>query len=249
MYAKLIAPFALLAGLVLAGSALAGGPMPGQPSGWPPWQIPGWSGYREPHWGKQPPAVITAPPVKYQLVVTAVPREAATVAADRVALMGHVPEDALVWIEGAPTTSTGEERNYVSPPLEAGRGYHYTVRVAWVEDGQWVAKDASIAVNPGEAHCFFLQKAATAADQEADIRANLAKLTPDDRQLAEAQKFCAVENDSRLGSVGVPLKVMVKDEPVFVCCKSCVKAAQADPDKTLATVRELKAKAAEPPPK
>jgi uncharacterized protein (TIGR03000 family) len=249
MYAKLIVPFAVLAALVLAGSALAGGPMPGQPSGWPPWQIPGWQGYREPHWGKQPPAVVTAPPVKYQLVVTVVPREAATVDADRVALMGHVPEDAVVWIQGAPTTSTGEERYYISPPLEAGQEYHYLVRVAWVEDGQWVAKDAKIAVKAGEEHCFFLQKAATVAEKEAAIQANLAKLTPEDRKLAEAQKFCVVESDTRLGAVGVPVKVMVKDEPVFVCCKNCVKEAQADPDKTLAKVKELKAKAAEPPPK
>jgi hypothetical protein len=88
--------------------------------------------------------------------------------------------------------------------------------------------------------------AAAAADDEAKIKANLAKLSDDDRKLAEAQKWCAVETDDRLGSMGVPVKVMVKDQPVFLCCKGCVDKAKADPDKTLATVKELKAKAAKP---
>jgi hypothetical protein len=35
---------------------------------------------------------------------------------------------------------------------------------------------------------------------------------------------------------------MVKDQPVFLCCKGCRRKALADPDKTLAKVAELKAK-------
>ena len=42
--------------------------------------------------------------------------------------------------------------------------------------------------------------------------------------------------------MGVPVKVEVKGEPVFVCCKSCKKEAEANPDKTLAKVKELRAK-------
>jgi hypothetical protein len=85
-----------------------------------------------------------------------------------------------------------------------------------------------------------------AADQneEAEIKANLAKLPAKDRKLAEDQKFCAVEEDSRLGAMGVPVKVTIKDQPVFLCCKGCTKQAQKDPDKTLDKVKELKAKAA-----
>lgn len=84
---------------------------------------------------------------------------------------------------------------------------------------------------------------ATSADQpdkEADIRASLAELSPEDRQLAEAQKFCVVQADSRLGSMGKPVKLTIKDSVVFVCCKSCVRKAEADPDKTLARLAELK---------
>jgi hypothetical protein len=85
---------------------------------------------------------------------------------------------------------------------------------------------------------------AEAGGDEGTIRANLAKLNPEDRALAEAQKFCAVQNGNRLGSMDVPVKVMIKGQPVFLCCESCEKKALADPDKTLAKVEELKAKAA-----
>jgi hypothetical protein len=80
-------------------------------------------------------------------------------------------------------------------------------------------------------------------EAEAEIKANLAKLSPEDRKLAEAQKYCAVEDDNRLGEMGVPIKLTIKDQPVFLCCKGCKKDAEKDPDKTLAKVKELKAKA------
>jgi hypothetical protein len=88
-----------------------------------------------------------------------------------------------------------------------------------------------------------------AQDKEDKIKANLAKLSPEERKIAEAQRWCAIEEENRLGAMGKPIKVMVKDEVVFVCCKGCVKAAQKDPDKTLEKVKELKAKAAQSPEK
>jgi uncharacterized protein (TIGR03000 family) len=250
MHEKPRALVALLAGLLFAGSAIAGRPGPGEPSDWPPpWMKPAYHGYVEPANPPLPaPASITAAPAKYTLAERAVPGAMPAAGADRVALMGHLPPDALVWIEGAPTTSTGDERHYISPPLEAGKEYHYSIRVGWAEDGKWVAKDMRIAVKPGDEHCFFLKEAAPAVD-EAKIKANLAKLGDEDRKLAETQKFCAVEGDTRLGEVGVPVKIMVKDQAVFLCCKMCDKEAMADPDKTLAKVKELKAKNAEPPAK
>jgi hypothetical protein len=75
--------------------------------------------------------------------------------------------------------------------------------------------------------------------QEAAIQANLAKLKPEDRKLAEAQKFCAIQTKNRLGSMGTPIKITIKDKPVFLCCNMCVAKAQANPDKTLAAVASL----------
>lgn len=77
-------------------------------------------------------------------------------------------------------------------------------------------------------------------DKDAKIKAALDKLDPADRKLAEEQKYCAVETENRLGEMGKPIKVMIKDQPVFLCCKSCETTAQKDPEKTLATVKKLK---------
>jgi hypothetical protein len=73
----------------------------------------------------------------------------------------------------------------------------------------------------------------------------MAALAEDDRELAEAQGFCPIMVKSRLGAMGTPIKVMVNDQPVFVCCSGCSKKAVANPEKTLAVVAELKTKVAE----
>ncbi len=75
-----------------------------------------------------------------------------------------------------------------------------------------------------------------------DIADERAKLNPDDRALVEAQEWCVVMTDERLGSMGPPIKVMIKDQPVFLCCKGCKKKAEADPEKALAKLEELKVK-------
>jgi hypothetical protein len=86
-------------------------------------------------------------------------------------------------------------------------------------------------------------KAPSTSADDATIQTNLAKLTPEDRKLAEAQQWCAVQEENQLGEMAVPYKVMVKGQPVFLCCKGCKNEAQAEPDKTLAKVAELKTKA------
>jgi len=81
-------------------------------------------------------------------------------------------------------------------------------------------------------------------DKEAKIKAGLDQLDPEDRQLAEEQKYCAVETENRLGSMGKPVKVMLNEETVFVCCKHCEETARKNPDKTLARAEEFKIKSA-----
>lgn len=72
---------------------------------------------------------------------------------------------------------------------------------------------------------------------------NLAKLSPEDRKLAEEQKTCPIAGGP-LGSkdMGVPIKIMLNDQPVFLCCASCERKAKADPEKTLKDVAAAKAK-------
>ena len=69
-------------------------------------------------------------------------------------------------------------------------------------------------------------------EQSADVAANLAKLPEGEREAAEKQRVCPV-SDEPLGSMGVPIKVDVKGQSVFICCDGCREDLLADPDKYL----------------
>ena len=73
----------------------------------------------------------------------------------------------------------------------------------------------------------------------AKIAAAMEKLSAEDRKLAEAQVYCAIDWDSPLGTMGPIYKVMAKGQPVFVCCKGCDSEARAHPDDALAQLQKL----------
>jgi hypothetical protein len=79
-------------------------------------------------------------------------------------------------------------------------------------------------------------------EADAEIQEERAKLSEEDRALVEAQEWCVIPSDERLGSMGPPVKLTIKGKPVFICCKGCKSKAEKDPDQTLAKVEELKAK-------
>jgi len=75
--------------------------------------------------------------------------------------------------------------------------------------------------------------AETAADPAID--AELAKLSAEDQAVARKQKMCPV-SDHPLGSMGVPIKVAVKGQDVFICCEGCKGELEKDPDAYLAKI-------------
>ncbi len=75
---------------------------------------------------------------------------------------------------------------------------------------------------------------------DSEIAKALANLNSDDRNLADAQKFCAVMTDNLLGSMGTPVKVDVNGETVFLCCDGCKGKALREADETLTNVAKLK---------
>jgi membrane fusion protein, copper/silver efflux system len=114
--------------------------------------------------------------------------------------------------------------------------------------------DAETRLNPGAGSTYFgasggpqegkrggTVRPSQGEDSDAKVLASLARLGAADRALAEAQEFCAVLENSRLGSMGVPVKLLVKGQPVFVCCRSCVKEAQDNAERTLRRVAGRKA--------
>jgi len=63
--------------------------------------------------------------------------------------------------------------------------------------------------------------------------AGIKKLPEADQKLALEQKICPITNE-HLGSMEEPVKVVLNDKTVFLCCDGCVKKAKADPTATLA---------------
>jgi len=74
----------------------------------------------------------------------------------------------------------------------------------------------------------------------AKVSAALAKMPAQERAAAEAQKYCAVANKNFLGSMGAPIKLEVSGKPVYLCCKGCLKKANADPAGVLAKAEALR---------
>lgn len=68
---------------------------------------------------------------------------------------------------------------------------------------------------------------------DAKLTEALAKLSPEDRALAEKQKVCPVSGEP-LGAMGTPKKVEVKGQAVFICCEGCEEKLKANPDEYLA---------------
>ena len=71
----------------------------------------------------------------------------------------------------------------------------------------------------------------------AEIEEALAKLSSEDRVLAEKQKICPVTEDP-LGAMGMPIKLDVSGNTVFICCDHCEEKLRADPEKYLGKMRK-----------
>lgn len=59
-------------------------------------------------------------------------------------------------------------------------------------------------------------------------RVVVAALTQADRPGVDRQQVCPVTGAS-LGSMGTPVKVLLNDEPLFLCCKGCVAKVEQNP--------------------
>jgi Cu(I)/Ag(I) efflux system membrane fusion protein len=74
---------------------------------------------------------------------------------------------------------------------------------------------------------------------EAEIQANLAKLSMESRAEIEKQRFCPISGN-RLGAMGPPIQLTIDNETVWLCCEGCKEDALKDPKATLTKVNESK---------
>jgi uncharacterized protein (TIGR03000 family) len=61
-----------------------------------------------------------------------------------------LPADAKLLIDNEPTSTTGTSRVFVSPTLNPGREYHYTLKAEIVKNGKSVKVEKVIAVRAGQ---------------------------------------------------------------------------------------------------
>ncbi|MHB9075964.1 MAG: efflux RND transporter periplasmic adaptor subunit [Pirellulaceae bacterium] len=73
--------------------------------------------------------------------------------------------------------------------------------------------------------------AAIAAPTDDDLR-NIEQLPAADRPLALKQGICPVTG-AALGSMGVPIRITLRGQTVFLCCKGCLGKAKRSPDEML----------------
>ena len=74
-------------------------------------------------------------------------------------------------------------------------------------------------------------RVAAAAPEPDDLK-NIEQLPEADRPLALKQRICPVTG-APLGSMGVPVKILLRGQTVFLCCKACVGKAKRSPEEML----------------
>ena len=61
-----------------------------------------------------------------------------------------LPADATLTIDGQPTRSTSADRAFVTPPLEAGKDFYYTLRAGFARRGETLIVERRVAVRAGQ---------------------------------------------------------------------------------------------------
>jgi RND family efflux transporter MFP subunit len=165
----------------------------------------------------------------------------------------------IVYREATPGVFEGVEVK-IGPRMVGPDGVLFYPVVSGLAQGDRVVTsgsflvDAETRLNPAAGSIYFggsggsqarassttTVRPSTPEDPDAKIEASLSALSPEDRKLAEAQRFCPVLPKNRLGVMGPPVKLMIDDQPVFICCEGCRASALEKPQETLTKVQELK---------
>jgi uncharacterized protein (TIGR03000 family) len=98
-------------------------------------------------------SLVRAPRLLLAVLAAAVPlaaRADGPAPPDRAQLRVRLPADAVLTIGASATRQAGGERLFVSPPLETGKRYSYTLTAEWKENGQTRTEVREVPVRAGE---------------------------------------------------------------------------------------------------
>jgi uncharacterized protein (TIGR03000 family) len=135
-----------------------GGPRYGSSAAILPWNQAGFKEYDE-----SPVRIPDSPPLsaaeKYSLEVTSLPQAPAAGATERATLIVHLPERAMLWVDGRRSALQEPTSYFQSPVLTPSEKYYYTARVAWSEAGRRVSQVRKVLVEAGLVQAIYLRPA------------------------------------------------------------------------------------------
>jgi uncharacterized protein (TIGR03000 family) len=123
-----------------------------------PWNQAGFEEYRP--FPETNPEPSPAAPRKYALEATPLLGASLTGEPQTAMLIVHLPEHAMLWVEGTWIPRNGQTSYFTSPALNPGKKYTYTVRVAWIEDGRWVNLAREVPIEAGLIQTLYLRREA-----------------------------------------------------------------------------------------
>ncbi len=107
-----------------------------------------------------------------------------------------LPAEATLTVDGAPTKQTGAERDFISPPLPAGRKFSYTFEATWTEDGKARSVKKRLPVEAGRDYTidFFKEAKIGKADGDKKEKDDKAK---DDKKDADKKDTDKKDTDKK----------------------------------------------------
>jgi uncharacterized protein (TIGR03000 family) len=78
------------------------------------------------------------------------PPKKAAAAADQATVIVQLPADARLYVDGQKADLTSAKRSFVTPSLEPGRDYYYTIKAEADRDGSTVSRSRRVIIRAGQ---------------------------------------------------------------------------------------------------
>lgn len=139
-------------------------------------------------------------------------------------------------------------------PLQVVAGSAYSADVGYLVAGVDVSR-----VRDGDMQATFLLNNLPARDEpqarftqtfalsRPALSVNVVPLTEADRPLIERQRICPVM-DAGLRDHGTPIKLLVNNQPLYLCCEGCIEEVQKNPQHYVNKLAQLAAAESVTPP-
>jgi uncharacterized protein (TIGR03000 family) len=75
---------------------------------------------------------------------------------NRATIRVHLPADAILYVDGKLTSSSSNMRQFVSPPLDADKDYHYSMKATVNRDGETLTTTRRVDVRAGRTEEVYL---------------------------------------------------------------------------------------------